>query len=49
MAIDIESLLIPIPGDNPSGENLRYAAVYSDIKEARRADDPLNGGIGNRN
>jgi type VI secretion system protein ImpA len=34
-----DDLLNPIPGENPSGENLRYAAVYDKIKEARRADD----------
>jgi type VI secretion system protein ImpA len=32
-------LLDPIPGDNPSGQNLRYAPVYDKIKEARREDD----------
>lgn len=34
-----EDLLAPIPGANPSGENLRYAPVYDKIKEARREDD----------
>jgi len=34
-----DELLRPIPGDNPSGENLRYAPVYDKIKEARRQDD----------
>src|SRR3982751_1792094 len=34
-----EDLLKPIPGDNPSGENLKYAPVYDKIKEARRQDD----------
>jgi len=32
-------LLNPIAGDNPSGQNLRYAPVYDKIKEARREDD----------
>jgi type VI secretion system protein ImpA len=31
-------LLDPIPGDNPCGADLRYEAVYDDIKEARRED-----------
>jgi type VI secretion system protein ImpA len=44
MAIDIDRILSPIPGDNPAGENLRYADVYSDIKEARRSDDLLDKG-----
>lgn len=34
-----DDLLNPIPGDHPCGENLRYAAVYDKIKEARREDD----------
>src|SRR5512147_2611348 len=34
-----DDLLNPIPGDNPCGENLRYAPVYDKIKEARREDD----------
>ena len=34
-----DDLLNPIPGDNPCGESLRYAAVYDKIKEARREDD----------
>ncbi|MCU1259122.1 MAG: ImpA domain protein, partial [Bryobacterales bacterium] len=34
-----DDLLTPIPGNNPSGENLRYAPVYDKVKEARREDD----------
>jgi type VI secretion system protein ImpA len=34
-----DDLLNPIPGANPSGENLRYAPVFDKIKEARREDD----------
>ena len=34
-----DDLLNPIPGDNPSGTNLRYAPVYDKIKEARRQED----------
>jgi len=30
-----DDLLNPIPGDNPSGVNLRYDKVYDQIKEAR--------------
>src|SRR5437899_3868639 len=36
-----EDLLTPIAGDNPSGQNLRYAPVYDKIKEARRKEDPI--------
>ena len=34
-----DDLLNPIPGENPSGDSLRYAPVFDKIKEARRADD----------
>jgi type VI secretion system protein ImpA len=34
-----DDILNPIPGENPSGENLRYAPVFDKIKEARRQDD----------
>src|SRR5579872_3605183 len=33
-----DDLLDPIPGDNPSGVNLRYDPVTDKIKEARRED-----------
>lgn len=39
-----EDILNPIPGDNPSGKDLRYSPVYDKIKEARREDDDLNQG-----
>ena len=42
--IDIDAILSPIPGENPAGEDLRYAPIYDEIKEARRADDILNRG-----
>ena len=42
--VDLESLLSPIPGDNPGGEPLRYAGPYDAIGEARRADDELTQG-----
>jgi type VI secretion system protein ImpA len=32
-------LLNPLAGENPSGQNLRYAPIYDKIKEARREDD----------
>jgi type VI secretion system protein ImpA len=34
-----EDLLRPIPGDNPSGANLRYSPVYDKIKETRFEDE----------
>jgi type VI secretion system protein ImpA len=40
-ALNIETLLNPIAGDAPSGEDLRYSEVYDHIKEARRADEQL--------
>jgi type VI secretion system protein ImpA len=39
-----DDILNPIPGDNPSGQDLRYAPVYDKIKEARREEDNLNQG-----
>jgi type VI secretion system protein ImpA len=32
-------LLNPIAGENPSGQNLKYAPIYDKIKEGRREDD----------
>ncbi len=40
--IDIDSIMTPIPGENPAGEDLRYTEVYDSIKEARRADDDFD-------
>ena len=37
--INFEELLIPIDSDNPSGENLQYAGLYDEIREARRSED----------
>jgi len=34
-----DNLLNPIPGDNPSGEDLRYTPIYDRIKEARREEE----------
>ena len=42
--LDLDTLLAPIPGNNPAGESVRYAGVYDAIQEARRADDDLNKG-----
>ena len=39
MAALREELLVPIPGANPAGAELRYDPVYDKIKEARREDD----------
>ncbi|NTW34867.1 MAG: type VI secretion system protein TssA, partial [Syntrophobacteraceae bacterium] len=44
IAIDLDAILTPIPGDNPSGEDCRYSVLYEEIKEARRADDPFDRG-----
>ena len=38
MPLPRPDLLNPIPGSNPSGENLRYAPVYDKIKQARTED-----------
>ncbi len=42
--IDVADVLAPIAGENPAGEDLRYDAVYEEIKEARKADDQLDRG-----
>ena len=42
--IDIGTILSPIPGENPAGEDLRYTPIYDELKEARRADDLLDRG-----
>ncbi len=39
--LDLEPLLVPIPGENPAGESVRYAGPYDTIQEARRADEEL--------
>ncbi len=39
-----DNLLNPIPGDNPSGEDLRYAPIYDQIKEARREEEEVSEG-----
>ncbi len=38
--LDLDALLMPIPGDNPAGVEVRYTR-YDEIKEARRQDDNL--------
>lgn len=38
---ELEALLAPIAGDNPSGVELRYEPVYDEIKEARRDETHL--------
>lgn len=42
--LNIGPFLAPIPGPNPSGENLRYTEVYDQINEAKREDDQLDRG-----
>jgi type VI secretion system protein ImpA len=42
--IDVEALLAPIPGENPAGQNLQYAGLFDEVREARRADDNLEMG-----
>lgn len=43
--ISRDNILKPIPGGNPSGESLRYAPVYTQIKEAAREDDDATQGV----
>jgi len=39
--LDLDALLAPVPGENPSGENLQYSGLHDEIREARRADDDV--------
>lgn len=39
LELDPSRLLLPISGEKPCGESLRYTDVYDKIKEARREDD----------
>jgi type VI secretion system protein ImpA len=41
--IDLVSILTPIDGENPAGEDLRYV-VFDEISEARREDDEYERG-----
>jgi type VI secretion system protein ImpA len=43
-----DDILNPIPGDNPSGRNLRLDPLYDKIREARREDDSLAQGAWQR-
>jgi type VI secretion system protein ImpA len=43
-----DDLLNPIPGDNPSGPDLRYAPAYDQIREARRQEDDAEQGVWQR-
>jgi len=38
------NILSTIPGENPSGQNLRYDSVYEKVKEARREEEDLSPG-----
>ena len=40
----VEALLAPISGDNPVGENLQYAGLHDEIREARRSEEVLDQG-----
>lgn len=44
MMLDLDTILAPLPGENPAGIDMRYLPVYDEIKEARRADDLLDRG-----
>jgi type VI secretion system protein ImpA len=39
-----DNILNPIPGENPSGADLRYAPIYDQIKEARREEEQVQEG-----
>lgn len=37
---ELDALLLPVAGEKPSGESLRYDALYDDVKRLREEDDP---------
>lgn len=39
--IIIDELLLPIPGTDPAGSDLRYTTCYEEIMEARRCEDAI--------
>ncbi|TSK08452.1 MAG: type VI secretion system protein TssA [Geobacter sp.] len=39
--IVIDELLLPIPGTDPAGTDLRYTTCYEEIMEARRCEDAI--------
>jgi type VI secretion system protein ImpA len=39
--VDLDLILKPFEGDNPSGQDVRYSGIYDEIREARRADENL--------
>jgi type VI secretion system protein ImpA len=42
--LDLEALLLPIPGEQSTGKDIRYDGTHDAIREARRADDALDQG-----
>ncbi|MGH9447293.1 MAG: type VI secretion system ImpA family N-terminal domain-containing protein, partial [Terriglobia bacterium] len=48
-AFNVEQLLMPVAGENPAGELLRYEGTYDQVRDARREDETnLNQGIWQR-
>jgi len=37
-SLDIDRYMVPIPGDSPAGEPLRYEGTYDNIQEARKEE-----------
>lgn len=37
ISLDLDALLVPVPGPAPAGADLRYLPIYDEIKVARRA------------
>jgi type VI secretion system protein ImpA len=46
--LDLETVLTPIPGDNPAGKFLRYEGTYDKIQEAREEEANLPQGVWER-
>jgi type VI secretion system protein ImpA len=43
--LSLEELLEPVPGENPSGRDLRYDPISAQIREARRFEEDLEQGV----
>lgn len=44
MALELETLLDPIPGDDPGGAEVRYEPIFRKLKEARTEEEDLPAG-----
>lgn len=41
ISIDMSAILAAISEENPEGADIRYSAIYDEIREARRSEEPI--------